>query len=583
MLSCLLAAFYQFALFFFYFFYFLFKGKPEWQKIGSVERCTTNNCCLHNPKVQTDSSSSATSNSKLAEHIETMDKNTDIIKTEVSWREKKQSIATTSKFQMFQRMNSYQQLGEQYANKAARIFQNLCSAFYSILEGISTIIVHFIVWLYSIIHEWLVSSGNSTTISGTPTGSIHNQKQMQNAFVETTNENVQVELRQRNKQQEIQQQQQQQQSFSTVVNPPPQPLQLPPPPPTTSSLSLSLPAFKTVTSATSTKDNEKVPPKGGVAVLPLDIMAEAHARVKERELKLSEQKVEPQENNEMNGDWTVTSKRFIPLKWKAPTSKVEEGLTVENKANKNDETLKPARRNIVSRISRSSDQDAQFIFRAPTHQNISSNRLPDGNFLMGRSVFSPVREAEEMRDRVNRRMTETPSESFFGYPASRSRSQSRIHTIFSPPLTTNQIHSPRRDESGINMLRQRSRTVEPRLAEGTVKALTRQWPPQSNATGVFVAKDNWNIIPVEIVSCRRVMERSVTDKWTTRDEKGDIMDERLIRSWKGETDGLRRCYDGTGETWHRKIEVSPEGTASFVNNRRFYTKDYVIESETRNA
>ncbi|VBB32441.1 unnamed protein product, partial [Acanthocheilonema viteae] len=518
-------------------------GKPEWQKIGSVERCTTNNCCLHNPKVQTDSSSSATSNSKLAEHIETMDKNTDIIKTEVSWQEKKQSIATTSKFQMFQRMNSYQQLGEQYANKAARIFQNLCSAFYSILEGISTIIVHFIVWLYSIIHEWLVSSGNSTIISGTPTGSIHNQKQMQNAFVETTNENVQVELRQRNKQQEIQQQQQQQQSFSTegshvavsVVNPPPQPLQLPPPPPTTSSLSLSLPAFKTVTSATSTKDNEKVPPKGGVAVLPLDIMAEAHARVKERELKLSEQKVEPQENNEMNGDWTVTSKRFIPLKWKAPTSKVEEGLTVENKANKNNETLKPARRNIVSRISRSSDQDAQFIFRAPTHQNISSNRLPDGNFLMGRSVFSPVREAEEMRDRVNQRMTETPSESFFGsrlntplddflttsrintpfeatadshvdsysgYPASRSRSQSRIHTIFSPPLTTNQIHSPRRDESGINMLRQRSRTVEPRLAEGTVKALTRQWPPQSNATGVFVAKDNWNIIPVEIVSCR---------------------------------------------------------------------------------
>lgn len=29
----------------------------------------------------------------------------------------------------------------------------------------------------------------------------------------------------------------------------------------------------------------------------------------------------------------------------------------------------------------------------------------------------------------------------------------------------------------------------------------RQWPPQSNATGIFVPKDNWNITPTEIVSC----------------------------------------------------------------------------------
>lgn len=94
---------------------------------------------------------------------------------------------------------------------------------------------------------------------------------------------------------------------------------------------------------------------------------------------------------------------------------------------------------------------------------------------MGRSVFSPVREAEEMRYRVNRRMTETPSESFFGsrlntplddfsatsrmntpfeetvdshtdsypgYQTNRSLSQSRIHTVFSPPIV-NQMHSPR--------------------------------------------------------------------------------------------------------------------------------------------
>ncbi|EFO17586.1 hypothetical protein LOAG_10915 [Loa loa] len=79
------------------------------------------------------------------------------------------------------------------------------------------------------------------------------------------------------------------------------------------------------------------------------------------------------------------------------------------------------------------------------------------------------------------------------------------------------------------------------------------------------------------------MERSVMDKWITRDEKDDIMNEWSMQSWKGESDGLRRHNDGTGEIWHRKAKVSPEGNTSFVNNRRFYARDYVIESETRNA
>ncbi|VIO85971.1 Uncharacterized protein BM_BM6565 [Brugia malayi] len=649
MLSCLLAAFYQFALFFFYFFYFLFKGKPEWQKIGQTERCTTNNCCLHNPKVQTDASIS----SKPTENMQTTnEQQTNFIKTGVIWRENKQTTSsttttTTSKFQNFQKMNSYQQLSEQYANKMARTFQNLYSAFYCFLKYIGTIVVHFIIWLYSIIYEWLISSGSSTIISGTSTGNIPNQIQIQ----KTTIEKVQENLQQQNEQQ------QQQHSSATDANitfqrwpsvdqPVIQPVEFysrkqiytsdfnwptledsnvavttlsspppPPPPPSTPSISFPLPIFKTETSTTSTKNGEKVPPKGGVAVLPLDIMAEAHARVKEREQKLIEQKAESHENNEMNNDWTVTSRRFIPAQWKMPVTKVDEKSMIENKESEDGEIIRSTRRNIVSRISRPTDQDAQFIFRAPTHQNVTSNRLTDGNFLMGRSVFSPIREAEEMRDRVNRRMTETPSESFFSsrlntplddfsmtsrintpfevaldsqmdsssrYPTSRSRSQSRIHNVISPP-PTNQMHSPRRDETGINMLRQRSRTVEPRLAEGTVKTLTRQWPPESNASGVFVAKDNWNIIPTEIVSCRRVMERSVTDKWTTRDEKGDIMDEWSMKSWKGENDGLRRRDNGTGETWHRKVEISADGKASFVDNRRFYTRDYVVESETRNA
>ncbi|VDO33948.1 unnamed protein product [Onchocerca flexuosa] len=514
-----------------------YRGRPEWQKIGSVERCTTNNCCLHNPRVQTDISSSFSS--KPTENIQKNNDQTNIMKTGVCWRGNKQTTTTTtsSEFQIFQTMNSYQQISKQYANKTVRIFRYLCGAFYSILECISTNIVYFIAYLYSFIYEWLISAGNSTIISGTSTASIQNQKQMQKTIGETTAEEVKAELQQQYHHDHEQQQQSSStnaniifQKWSLVEQPVVEPVEfysrkhictrnfngpilensmissappLPPSLPSTFSVSLSLP--KTVISSMSTKDGEKVPPKGGVAVLPLDIMAEAHARVKQREQRLSEQNAESQENNEMNTDWTVTSKRFAPFKWKTLTSNVKEKSMVEDQTNEDDEILKSARRNIVSRISRPSDQDAQFIFHVSTYQNIPSNHLPNGNFLMGRSVFSPVREAEEMRDRVNRRMTETPSESLFesrlntplddfsmtshvntplettldsytdfysGYPTSRSRSQSRIQTVFSPPLAK-QIHSPRRDENGINMLRQRSKTVEPRLAEGTVKALTR--------------------------------------------------------------------------------------------------------------
>ncbi|MCP9266194.1 hypothetical protein DINM_021692 [Dirofilaria immitis] len=501
----------------------IYTGKPEWQKIGNVERCTTNNCCLHNPKVQTDIVASSFS-SRPTENIQTNNDQTNVIKTGVSWRGSKQTTTITSKSHTIQEMNSYQQLSEQYANKTIRMFQY----FYSILKysGINT--VYFIIWLYSIICGWLISLGNSMTISGTSSGNIRNQKEEQKTSDGATAEEVKAELQQQNHwHEQQQQQQQQQQSFSTDAQ-------------------MTFQKWSPVEQSII----QPVPPKGGVAVLPLDIMVEAHARVKERERRLSEQKPNYRSFDGNNNliftsytiqegyDWTVTSKRFVPLKWKAAASKLEVKSTVKNKANEDDEILKPI-----------------------------------------------IREAEEMRDRVNRRMTETPSESVFdsrlntplddfsmtshtnipfditldsrtdsysGYSTSRSHSQSRIQTVFSPPFAK-QMHSPRR------------------------------WPPQSNATGVYVAKDNWNIIPTEIVSCRRITERSVIDKWTTRDEKGSIMDEWSLRSWKGETDELRRRTDGTGEMWHHKVEISPGGNASFVNNRRLYTRDYVVESETRNA
>uniref|UniRef100_A0A915PH63 DUF4005 domain-containing protein n=1 Tax=Setaria digitata TaxID=48799 RepID=A0A915PH63_9BILA len=541
----------------------IYRGKPEWQKIGNVERCTTNNCCLHNPKVQSDISSSG--NPMPAKNIQIVDKQqSDTRKADVSWRRDKQQTTTTTIttpspppppsppspqpqpitvsspstitiFQIFQRKNAYQQLSEQYVNKVARAFQYLCSAFYSILKCICTIMMNIIIWFYSKIYDWFASGEHLTKTPGTSTTTfIKNQKEIEEVNSETIANKIQSELQQ-------QQQQQQSSSIDSTMNfqiwsSPSQKAPIQPvefyskkeiytrnfdeltsegSDATTSVVSpsapasLSLPVFQAVTAtATTIKDDEKIPPKGGVAVLPPDIMAEAHARVREREQKLNEQKVELQENNEMNSDWTVTSKRFVPLKWKMSTSKVDEGPLSDSKINEDEsEIMKPTGRSVVSRISQSSDQDAQFIFRPPKHQNIPANRLVDGNFLMGRSVFSPVREAEEMRDRLNRRMTETPSESllgsrlntpledfyttshintpfdvatqdshtdlYSGYPTNRSRSQSRIQATFSPP-SFNKTPSPRRDEQGISMLRQRSKTVEPRIVEGTVKALTRK-------------------------------------------------------------------------------------------------------------
>lgn len=73
----------------------------------------------------------------------------------------------------------------------------------------------------------------------------------------------------------------------------------------------------------------------------------------------------------MNNDWTVTSRRFIPAQWKMPVTKVDEKSMIENKESEDGEIIRSTRRNIVSRISRPTDQDAQFIFRAPTHQNVT--------------------------------------------------------------------------------------------------------------------------------------------------------------------------------------------------------------------
>lgn len=54
----------------------------------------------------------------------------------------------------------------------------------------------------------------------------------------------------------------------------------------------------------------QMPPKGGVAVLPLDIMAEAHARVKEREQKINDENVEAQVVYVSMNNFSLTSAKL---------------------------------------------------------------------------------------------------------------------------------------------------------------------------------------------------------------------------------------------------------------------------------
>lgn len=160
--------------------------------------------------MQTDTLSSAYAKS-TSEDTQTADKNANIIETEgVSWRKNKQSI-TKSKFQIFQGMNSYQQLSKQYTNKVARMLQNFCSILCNTLEGISTAVVHFVVWLCSTIYAWFVKSECSTKLSSetAATKCTDNKEQMQEMIFETTNKEIQEELKQQN--------QQQQQSSSTGI------------------------------------------------------------------------------------------------------------------------------------------------------------------------------------------------------------------------------------------------------------------------------------------------------------------------------------------------------------------------------
>lgn len=127
-----------------------YRGKPEWQKIGSDVRCTTNNCCLHNPKIQSEILSSGSPT--LSKDEKMRGGRSEEEKTEVNWRGKKQTTIIEG--------NPCRH--ERYANKAALAFQRFCSTLWCVLERIIVVVPEAITSLYLSIFELLFGDGSGS-------------------------------------------------------------------------------------------------------------------------------------------------------------------------------------------------------------------------------------------------------------------------------------------------------------------------------------------------------------------------------------------------------------------------------------
>lgn len=153
---------------------------------------------------------------------------------------------------------------------------------------------------------------------------------------------------------------------------------------------------------------------------------------------------------------------------------------------------------------------------------------------MGRSVYTPVLEAEEMRPIINRRSSATPAPSD-SRPASRashtSRPYARSRTVEPrsyQKATAAAEHQKYLANAQFEISRTRDDTTIP------VRAASRQWPPPSNATGPEIIKDLWmaNVGPL--------MEPMELDSMT---------DPRAL-----------------AQSWHAELITTGEGGAPVIRN-----------------
>ncbi|WKY03316.1 hypothetical protein Q1695_004786 [Nippostrongylus brasiliensis] len=316
---------------------------------------------------------------------------------------------------------------------------------------------------------------------------------------------------------------------------------------------------------------KKEPP--GIGKLPANVMAELHGTQKmrqEREASVQREMTQSchpdmaQWNNESRYDRSATATPFRASSVGPTMRKLEQ---------------------VVSRLEDSSDNEAQYVFRAKP-----------SDYIMGKSVFLPVEEAERMRDTINRTSRPvTPAHSvvsgrvtpsltdFYGYGSEDGGGRRRARTVgpigresmsrtsgfyATSPVTSHTVRrTPVPYDRGANFAYDRDQ-----VTQGAVNYQVRRWPPVSNASGVEIARDNW----VEKMAghsedglittmCRRVVERKTEDNWKWHDDHGHVVDEKKQKTH-----------------WSRTVELLPTGDTRFQDVSRQYNRNYVVESIVRN-
>ncbi|EGT37216.1 hypothetical protein CAEBREN_01594 [Caenorhabditis brenneri] len=343
--------------------------------------------------------------------------------------------------------------------------------------------------------------------------------------------------------------------------PPPPP---PPPPPKPVSREPSR-APSRARSMTPGKERKEI--KGGIGGFKSDIMdeLEEHQRVR-------------QERASVNREMTQSCHPDM-AQWKANETVDRSANSTPWRASSVGPTMRRLEQ-VVSRIDGDDQKEPNFVFRpqkivhsSEEYQN-RNKQTSDSGFMMGRSVFSPVEEAEQMRKDINNKQQSYSSPQYQSGNWMEGQRSRNIHTRSSPYAS----HTARRSKTPI-------RNIE---AEGGVESIARQWPPVSNATTtVGNARDDWvgrSMRGVEesddglvMTMCRRVVEKKKDENWKWRDESGRLLDEKHNNTWKGELDTLLRDGPNEGRHWSRTVEKLPTGDTRFQDVNRQYNKEFVVE------
>ncbi|EFO92957.1 hypothetical protein CRE_10093 [Caenorhabditis remanei] len=361
----------------------------------------------------------------------------------------------------------------------------------------------------------------------------------------------------------------------------------PPPPPPPKPVSREPSRARSMTPA-----RERKEVKGGIGGFKSDIMdeLEEHQRVR-------------QERTSVNREMTQSCHPDM-AQWKA-------NETVDRSANSTPwraASVGPTMRRleqVVSRVEGDDQKEANFVFRpqkivhsSEEYQN-RNKQTSDNGFIMGRSVFSPVEEAEQMRKDINSKQQSYSSPQYQSgnwMEGQRSRNiHSRDDHVYDYQAQKNPFGSAAYKSSPYaSHTARRSKTpIRNTEAEGGVESIARQWPPVSNATATIGnARDDWvgksmkgveeNDDGLVMTMCRRVVEKKKDENWKWRDESGRLLDERHNNTWKGELDTLLRDGPNEGRHWSRTVEKLPTGDTRFQDVNRQYNKEYVVESIVRN-